>query len=123
MHSASDAHAVRQALPAALHVSAPGHAVGVPAWHVPEPLHVFGTSMFPVHVDPHEVPLAGNTHAPVASQSVAPHVPPVVHDAAQQWVPEPDGPQTPAAHWSFAEHAAPAGPFATHVPLAPRFLQ
>jgi hypothetical protein len=66
---------------------------------------------------PHAVPLAGKRHAPVALQSVAPHVPPTaLHVAAQQCVPAPLTPQTPAVHWSFAEHAAPGPPFGTHAP-------
>jgi hypothetical protein len=54
-------------------------------------------------------------------QSVAPHAPPTgLHVAAQQWVPVPDTPQTPAEHWSFALHGAPPPPFGTQVPPGPQ---
>jgi hypothetical protein len=67
------------------------------------------------------VPAAGNAHAPVAVQSVAPHAPPTGPQlTAQQWVPAPDAPQTPAEHWSFALHVAPAPPFGTHMPPGPQ---
>jgi hypothetical protein len=70
-----------------------------------------------MHESPQAVPV-GYTHPPVPSQSEAPHVPPVVHVAAQQCVPVPVAPQTPAAHWSLAEHKAPSPPFATQAPAA-----
>ena len=57
---------------------------------------------------PQDVPLAGYTHAPEVSQSVAPQLPPVVHAAVQQCVPVPAGPQMPLAHALFAVHDVPA---------------
>jgi hypothetical protein len=62
------------------------------------------------------VPYATTTHAPVASQSVAPQAPVAVHAAEQQWVPTPLVPQTLIVHWSLALHVAPAVPFATQLP-------
>jgi len=80
--------------------------------------------MLPVHEVPHAVEALGKTQAPLASQSVAPQTPPVgLHDIAQQWLPVPPTPQTPAAHWSFALHTAPAPPPGTQVPLGPGFWQ
>jgi hypothetical protein len=123
--SASDAHAVLHDV-AFAQTKPPGHGDVVPLLHVPEPLQVLAAVSMPALHDaaPQVVPAAGNTQAPVALQSVAPHVPPIgLHDAAQQWVPVPATPQTPAEHWSFAVHAAPAPPLGTHVPAAPGFLQ
>jgi hypothetical protein len=36
--------------------------------------------------------------------------------ALQQCVPEPEGPQTPLAHWSSALHVTPAAFWATQLP-------
>jgi hypothetical protein len=101
MHWESAAHAVRHAVPPVLHVKLPPHAAGAPAVQEPAPLHVLIVTVLPGvgHDEPQIVAGAGNTQAPVASQSDAPHVPPTgLHVAAQQCVPAPIGPHTPAAH-------------------------
>jgi len=71
--------------------------------------------MLPAHEgEPHEVPLTGNTHAPVdAAQPVAPQAPPTVPHAAAQQSPVPSTPHTPLVHWSFAVHA-PVATFRAH---------
>ena len=53
---------------------------------------------------------------------MAPHAPPVVHDAEQQ-LPLPATPHRPLVHWLLPPHDAPAPPLATHVPDAPGFKQ
>ncbi len=81
------------------HVRLLGHGLGVPAAQLPEPSQVDGVSVLPVHEAPHAVPDATNTHAPLLSQSVAPHAPPIgVHAAVQQCVPVPLVPQMLFAH-------------------------
>jgi hypothetical protein len=97
----------------------PGHGVGTPALHVPAPLHEpAGVSTPFVHeATPQLVPAEGNTHAPVALQSLAPHVPPAgLQVVAQQCVPAPDGPHTPLTHWSFAPHVMPVPSFGAQAP-------
>jgi hypothetical protein len=97
----------------------PGHGAGVPALHAPAPSHVpAGVSTPLLHEAPPQlVPAGGNTHAPVALQSVAPHTPPSgLHVMAQQWVPVPDTPQVPLTHWSFALHVMPGPTFGTQAP-------
>jgi hypothetical protein len=74
-----------------------GHEVGVPAVQEPVPLHELTVSVLPVQVDPQAVELPGPTHAPVASQLVAPHVPVVLHVAVQQF-PVPIVPQIAEIH-------------------------
>jgi hypothetical protein len=64
-------------------------------------------------------------HAPVASQSDAPHTPPPKHDPAQQWVPPVAfGPQRLLWH-AFASplQAAPGPRLGLHVPVGPGFVQ
>jgi hypothetical protein len=78
--------------------------------HAPAPLQASAV--------PQAVATPGYTHAPAASQVVAPQVPPVTHAAVQQWPW-----QTPLAHWSGAKHTAPAACFGTHAALAPGFGQ
>jgi hypothetical protein len=76
-------------------------------------------SVAPLQVVPQLVLEAGYTHAPDASQSVAPQVASdVEHAAEQQCVPAPEAPQTPLEHWSLDEQAAPAAPLGTHAPPA-----
>jgi hypothetical protein len=53
---------------------------------------------------PHVTPCPGNTHAPAASHCVAPHTPPVVHWAAQQF-----SMHEPLEHVWLPAHGAPAG--------------
>jgi hypothetical protein len=66
-------------------------------------------------VPPHELDELGYTHMPLVSQSLAPHVPVVVHFAvgAQQW-PVPAAPQTPLEHCVLAEHACPVPSSGAH---------
>jgi hypothetical protein len=122
--SASEAHAVLHAV-ALAQTKPPAQGAAAPdAAHVPAPLQVAGVSCPLLHDPGQLVPLTGNTQAPPALQSVAPHAPPTTAQvAAQQWVPVPDVPQTLAAHWSFAAQVAPAPPLATQVPDAPGFAQ
>ena len=112
-------HDARHAVPAALQLKLPGHATAV-AVQAPLPLQPCVTMWDPEHVSgPQLVPVAGYTHAPDASQSVAPQVASEVeHAAEQQCVPAPDAPQAPLEHWSLAEQAAPAAPLGTHAPPA-----
>jgi hypothetical protein len=121
--SLSDAHAVLHAVRLA-QTKPPGQPLGVPATHPPVPLQADAVSWPLPHAVPHDVPLPGNTHAPTASQSLAPQVPAVgLHAAVQQRVPVPLTPQTELVHWSVAPHVAPGAPFGTHVPDAPGFRQ
>ena len=86
---------------------APAQVTGL-VLHTPEPLQVPREVSWPlVHVPPQLVPF-GETQAPVASQSVAPQVPPDgLHAAAQQCVPVPEVPQKLLVQWAFAVQAAP----------------
>jgi hypothetical protein len=65
--------------------------------------------------------LSGNTQAPVASQPVAPQIPPVGLHAAVQQLPDPVVPQTPDVQALLAEQVPPGAALATHVPEAPGF--
>jgi hypothetical protein len=78
-----DGQDVRQWMPSAAQAKELGHAVGVPGVQPPEALQALGVSVEPLHEDPQAVPL-GYTHAPLPSQSVAPHAPPTEHGAEQQ---------------------------------------
>jgi hypothetical protein len=72
----------------------------VPPPQEPAPLHVPPDVICPLLHDaaPQLVP-EGNTHAPVASQSVAPQAPPTgLQETAQQCVPVPLVPHVPAVH-------------------------
>jgi hypothetical protein len=99
-HSLSAPQEPRHAEPLA-HLTAPGHALGLPGLHVPDPLHVPAGVSWPFKQEalPHEVAGDGKTHAPVASQSVAPHAPFFgLHAAVQQWLPVPFTPHAPLVH-------------------------
>jgi hypothetical protein len=98
--SVSMPHEPRHAEPLA-HLTAPGHALGLPGLHEPDPLHVPAGVSWPFKHEalPHDVEDDGNMHAPEGSQSLAPHVPPVgLHAAVQQREPVPAMPQTLLVH-------------------------
>ena len=122
-----EAQAVKQPVPPALQASPLGHCAADPAEQLPEPLQVPPVvNVLPVQAAaPQEVVAEGKTHAPAASQSVAPHAAPVAPQAAaQQRVPAPLGPQRPLLHASLAAHALPAAARETHVPVVgPGFEQ
>jgi hypothetical protein len=121
--SLSDAHMILHAV-ALAQGRFPGHAVGAPGLHVPEPLQVLRVSCPFTHDDPHAVPLVGKTHAPLLLQSVAPQAPPTeLQVLLQQRVPVPLVPQIPLAHWSGATHVTPAPPLGTQTPDVPGFKQ
>jgi hypothetical protein len=105
--SVSPPHAVLHAVTLA-QMKPPAHGAGEPVLHAPEPSQVPPAVSMPfAHAGwPHERPGAGYLHAPAESQPLAPHVPPVVHAAAQQ-LPAPVVPQTPLAHAPAAEHGWP----------------
>jgi hypothetical protein len=100
------------------HFRPPGHGAEVPPMHEPAPSQVPPLVRTPFwHEEaPQLIPLGGYTHAPVVLQSLAPHVPPVVQAAVQQWEPVPDAPHTPLVHWSVAPQTAPGACCATHMP-------
>jgi hypothetical protein len=84
-------------------------STGVPGAQPPAPLHVpGGVKMLRLQLPPLHCTPVGYVHAPVPSQAVAPHVPPVVHAAVQQ-LPVPLVPQTPDRHSEFAVQAPPFG--------------
>jgi hypothetical protein len=89
---------------------------------LPLPSHCWVVIMLltPLHVvAPHGLDEPGYTHMPPVSQSVAPHVPPVMQFAVaeQQW-PVPAAPQTPLEHCALAPHACPTPTCGAHdVPL------
>jgi hypothetical protein len=97
--SAPTSHSVLHEVPSA-QTKPPAHGAAVPGTHVPPPSQApAGVSIAFAHMGaPHVVPLVGYTQAPVPSQSVAPHVPPVVQPAEQQ-SPFPLAPHTFDAHW------------------------
>jgi hypothetical protein len=61
-------------------------------------LHVLGVSIPDAHAEPQFTVLPGYVHAPVELQSVAPHVPAVVHATVQQRDPVPLGPHKALVH-------------------------
>lgn len=101
-----------------LHVVASAHprcwAQGfsvVPLAHAPIPSQCSLVSLSFMHAlaAPHGVFASGRTHAPMPSQSVAPHGPPAIGHSAVQQCPTPVVPQTPLRHSPWDAHGAPSG--------------
>jgi hypothetical protein len=94
-------HVVRHAVWVPLQVRPLPQVLCVPGVHEPEPLHVPGVSVEPVHESQDEV---GPRQAPVLVQLVAPQVPVVLHADEQQKLPPR---HEPLAHIAWLEQAWP----------------
>jgi hypothetical protein len=115
VQSASDAHAVLHEL-ASSQTRPPAHGVGLPGLQAPYPSQVFGANDALEQVEPHVVPDAGYSQAPVpTAQPVVAQAPtPAGHADAQQ---TPLPPQAPLTHWPpAAQPVAPTSSLAWHTP-------